>query len=311
MKHLRLLLLAIILLSFGYQHDTQSQDPIDTYANPVLWYKDVNTAGRQPVDVFYMLPTTTLQRVNAAGDTVYYADPYSQTDRAMMQPSYEIAEQIFGQGFNFYAPYYSQLTIESWRSDELVQSRFGHTFVDVKQAFDYYYENINNGRPFILAGFSQGGKCIVELLKTLTDDQCKQLVAAYVVGYKITASDTTNYSQIKPAQGKSDIGVAICYNSVATVDAICSTLHPSAVCINPINWTRTDKVAQLNDTVTVHVNNTENVLIVDGVDPEYCYRQELGFLFKLGNYHVIELEFYGQYLSENLLTRVEAYNSKR
>lgn len=300
-----------LVLLFLLGCKAQSQDNESQYSDPQLWYYDANKAGNKDVDIFYLLPTCVHNRVDAKGDTLYYADPRQSSDREAMRPSFELAEQIFGEDANFYSPYYRQLALQSWRSDSLVEARFPRAFADVKQAFDYYMNNVNNGRPFVLAGFSQGGKCVVELLKTLNAEQYQKLVAAYVIGYKVTASDTLNYKQIKSAVGEKETGVTICYNSVATTDAICPVLSPSAVCINPINWTTATTQIPLNDTVKIHVDKQHNVLIVDGFNPDKYYSKSLAFLFKKGNYHLQELSFYRKNLSENIKLRFQAFNSKR
>lgn len=297
----------VLLSLVGCKENTKWQNK---YADSRLWYNDANEVGDREFDVFYLIPTTVLDRVDAGGDTLHHADPLNESDRALMDPSFVLAQEIFGSEANFYSPYYSQITLESWRNDSLVASRFPHAFDDVKQAFQYYMTYINNGRPFVLAGFSQGGKCVVELLKTLTADQNRQMVAAYVVGYRVTASDTLNYKQIKPALGETDTGVTISYNSMSDPAAACAALSPSAICINPINWKTTSQKAQLNDTVTVSVNNQHNVLIVEGFSPDSYYRPALDYLFKRGNYHLMELSFYRKNLSENVKRRFQAYRKK-
>ena len=60
------------------------------------------------------------------------------------------------------------------------------SFKDVKAAFHHFLINYNQGRPFILAGFSQGGKSVVELMKHLSEEERKRMIAAYVLGYKVT-----------------------------------------------------------------------------------------------------------------------------
>lgn len=304
-----IIIFAIALFWTGCKE--QDQDINLKYSDPQLWYRNVNKAGNKSFDVFYLLPTCVWDRVDTNGDTLHYADPELFSDREAMHPSFELAEQIFGHDANFYSPYYRQLALQSWRSDSLVNARFPHAFDDVKQAFDYYMKSVNNGRPFVLAGFSQGGKCVVELLKTLSNEQCRQLVAAYVIGYKVTALDTLNYKQIKPATSEKDLGVTICYNSVASTDAICPVLYPSVFCINPINWSTSTTQATLNDSVTIHINKQYNVLVLDGFNPDNYYLKSLDFLFKKGNYHLQELNFYHQNLSENVKTRFQTFSPKK
>ena len=37
---------------------------------------------------------------------------------------------------------------------------------DITAALDYYFENYNGGRPFIIAGHSQGSAMVLLLLRT-------------------------------------------------------------------------------------------------------------------------------------------------
>ncbi len=63
---------------------------------------------------------------------------------------------------------------------------------DVYAALDYYFKHYNQGRPFILAGHSQGS---MMLKIALTDyfkehtDYLERMVAAYVIGFSITTDD--------------------------------------------------------------------------------------------------------------------------
>lgn len=302
MKNIYAILLITMLIFVGCNNS-------NPYSDPQLWYNLTNEAGTCDYDVFYILPTCVWDRVNSIGDTLHYADPLLASDREAMRPSFELAQEIFGEEANFYSPYYRQITLESWRLDSLVEALFPLSMADITHAFDYYMKNMNNSRPFVLAGFSQGAKCVVELVKLLTPEQSAQLVAAYVIGYGVTASDTTEYKQIKPAKGNGDVGVTICYNTVASIDAISNSLAPSAICINPLNWTTSAQPAFLNDSVTVHVDKQYNVLIVDGFNPDDYYLPALGFLLKKGNYHLQELYFYRDNLSQNVKQRCHNFNS--
>lgn len=300
---------ALILLCFVMLAGSGcgGREAVLDYKDTTLWYLATNKPGEKSFDVFYLLPTCVWDRVAADGDTLYYADPFLESDREAMRPSFELAKSIFGDNANFYSPYYRHVALQSWRSDSLVEARFPRSFDDVKRAFSFYMKNINEGRPFVLAGFSQGAKCVVELLKTLNDKQYEQLIAAYVIGYRVTDSDTLKYKHIRPAAGEEDCGVTVCYNSVATPEAASPVLSPSALCINPVNWTTSSTSAALNDTVSVHIDKLHNLLIVEGFNPDNYYAETLGFLFKKGNYHLQELTNYQNYLSKNVKTRYDSY----
>lgn len=109
-------------------------------------------------------------------------------------------------------------------------------------------------------------------------DVYQQMVAAYVLGYKVTPDDTLTSTNIKAAQGPDDIGVTICYNSVSDVKYIQPVVAaPCAFCINPVNWRTDDVPATLHDTITVSVAQKEKVLVVKGYSGSE-YAPIMGFL---------------------------------
>lgn len=79
------------------------------------------------------------------------------------------------------------MTIEGWATldEDTINNRFRVAFADVKDAFHVFMKHRKPERPFILAGFSQGGKAVVELLKDMPESMHEYLVAAYVLGYKV------------------------------------------------------------------------------------------------------------------------------
>ena len=158
----------------------------------------------------------------------------------------------------------------------------------------------------MLAGFSQGGKAVVELLKTMPADVARRLVAAYVLGYKVTPADTLATENIRPARGATDTGVTICYNSVSDVRYIQPVVAaPCAMCINPVNWHTDATPATLHDTITVSVSPEHHVLVVKGYSGSE-YQPILGFL-NVGDFHSAEPWLYEECLRENIRARVEAY----
>ena len=92
--------------------------------------------------------------------------------------------------------------------------------------------------PSILAGHSQGAIVLLELMKnTLADPElCSRLVAAYIIGYSVTAADLAAHPGMRLASGPDDTGVIVTYNTLAKGGTRGLTLLPGALCVNPLNW---------------------------------------------------------------------------
>ena len=158
----------------------------------------------------------------------------------------------------------------------------------------------------MLAGFSQGGKSVVELMKVMPEEIRKRMVAAYVLGYKVTPNDVNQAPWLVAAQDSTDTGVVICYNSVSDVKYIKPVISaPCAMCINPVNW-RTDATpAILHDSITVTLSPEHNVLVLDGYDGSHL--TNILNILNVGDYHSIEPWEYSEYLHRNIRQRVRAY----
>lgn len=302
MKHSLFILTALVIIGCSSGNDgTPFMAAAPDYTDTQMWY--ISETGAE-TDVFYILPTCVRDWSDSKGRTCHYADVHNPDHIAALLPSNELADEIFGKYANFHSPYYRQITLDSWTDEKTVNERFPHAMEDVYRAFGHYMENMNDGRPFFIAGFSQGAKCVVELVKSLDETELERLVAAYVIGYKVTPEDMEN-GNIRPAQGSSDTGVTICYNSVESPECACPGLSPSSLCINPLNWKCDASPATVRDTVTVSVDTGHKLLIVKGLDSDRYYHPSLGNLFVKGNYHLLELELYKDSLQENIRQRSE------
>jgi hypothetical protein len=212
-------------------------------------------------------------------------------------------------GNHFYAPYYRHITLNTWATldEDIINERFHDVaFVDIKNAFNHFTTHFNQGRPFILAGFSQGGKAVVELIKVMPEEVRKRMVAAYVLGYKVTPDDVKQAPWLIAAKDSTDTGVVICYNSVSDVKYIKPVISaPCAMCINPVNW-RTDATpAILHDTITVTLSPEHNVLVLDGYDGSHL--TNILDIINVGDYHSIEPWEYSECLHKNIKQRIEAF----
>ena len=289
------------------------KDETPDYSDSNYWYiaKHTQETDEGGADIFYVCSTETTDRVNAEGDTVHFADIDSPADRAALYGEMHGVDSLLcPPNCDFYSPYYRQATIEGLLRDtaQFIE-RSRKATEDIKKAFDYYMRHLNNGRRFVLAGYSQGGFAVVELLKGLTAEQARQMVAAYIIGYQVTEEDL-RYPFIRAAQSASDTGVTICYNSVAGTDGAADILSgKTAIGINPANW-QTDGTAATYiydfggacDTLTARLDTLTHLTVIEG------YRSAcplIPFVGKEGNYHCLEIPLYYRSLRENINLRCE------
>ncbi|MBO4599868.1 MAG: DUF3089 domain-containing protein, partial [Bacteroidales bacterium] len=203
------------------------------YADSTQWYVSSCNA---PVDIFYIVSTETGD-YTVIGITYHHADTRNDSIRQFLMGEMVGVDHILCGDFNFYSPYYRQCTLQTFTADSLVSNRIPLSMRDVRKAFAYYLDHYNQGRPFILAGFSQGGIAVVELLKHLDSSTYSRMVAAYVIGWRVTDDDLAQTRYIRPAQDSADLGVTVCYNSVRdNACAIPMLSEGNRVAINPVNW---------------------------------------------------------------------------
>ena len=296
---------AFLLLS-AYRDEKMTVTP--DYSDSSWWYISPATA-HPSADIFYVCSTETSDWVNEQGDTVHFADMTKPEHRAALYGEmHGVDSLVCPETCSFYAPYYRQATIEGLlRDTTLFVPRCAKATEDVLLAFDYYMQHMNDGRPFVLMGYSQGGYAVVQLLKHLTAEQASRMVAAYVIGYQVTAGEL-QYPYIRAAQSATDKGVTICYNSVASVDAEIPVLSGNtAIGINPAGWCTDATPATYlfdhggaNYTLTATLDTLTHLTVIEGYEGACPL---IPFVGKQGNYHCLEIPLYYRSLKANIAQR--------
>ena len=236
----------LLLLSAGFifasgciSTDTSGQDPEETPQIPAVDYADSYNWLSLPnvskeVDIFYVYPTVSSNETGSMSIS-------DEVDRALAQGIFAAQASVYEPYGNVFAPYYRQMTTNVKMQDGMLATdtaEFKQGALDVQDAFEYYITNLNNGRPFIIAGHSQGTMALIELIKnTFGDDEelRSRMVAAYLIGYTVTDDDLAK-SGLTAAQGAYDTGVVITYNTQSPTSVGGPMLMEGAHCINPLNW---------------------------------------------------------------------------
>jgi hypothetical protein len=263
------------------------------YSKPEHWL-NLPSSPDKAVDVFYLYPT------------------------------------IFEPVGNIYAPYYRQVDstyLSSLPLPEQEKIVGGIPAGDATAAFDYYIKHYNNGRPFILAGHSQGSNVLLYLLSEYMKEHpevYKRMVAAYVVGYSVTSEYLADNPHLKFAEGPDDTGVIISYNTEAPVrEGNNPVLLPGAQVINPITWTRDETLATADQNLgsmlvdanynlvpagkyaDARVDKARGVLICSTADVEKLAPGK--GIFGKGVYHNFDYLFYYYNIRANAAKRAEHF----
>ncbi len=287
------------------------------YADPSQWFI---TDRHAQADIFYITSTETGDYALPDGTTCHYADTYNDSTRQPLRGEMLGVDRLISGSLNYYSPYYRQCSLQTFASDSLTRARLSIAGEDVKRSFDYYLNHMNGGRPFVLAGFSQGAMIMLDLIKGMDDATRERMIAAYAIGVAITRDELNSNPHVIAAQGADDTGVTICYNSVRDVTCALTGWEHSAVAINPVNW-RTDATPatlitepsplipldqQRKDTLTVTLDPATGLLLVDGyTGTDYI----LPLIGKEGNYHSREIWLYRDHLRDNIARRTARYLS--
>ena len=230
-----------------------------------------------------------------------------------------------------YAPVYRQVSLEVYDmpADE-AEKYFEIAYGDVRDAFLYYMQNDNNGRPLVIAGFSQGADMAIRLLKEFGD--CPEvknvLVACYAIGWRITDEDIKEAPYLKPAEGENDTGVIIAYDceSEEVTSSLVVPAGTKTYSINPLNWQTDSAVAgkelnlgacfadysggvtEIPEFTGCYIDPVRGSLKVTDVPAEE-YPPVLS-MFSEGEYHIYDYQFFFRNLQENVAVRVSAFTGK-
>lgn len=246
----RVVSLAFLLLTFLMScDDDSSTNPSVTatdYSKPEHWLK-LPTSTPLEVDIFYLYPTSWARK-DSTEPIVCELDNASLIKGSLS--SYNRSATAFETVGNIYAPFYRQADANYTLALPLAEQEKiigGIPKADVFAAFDYYIKHYNNGRPFILAGHSQGSNILIYLLSEYmakNPDVYKRMVAAYVIGFSVTTDYLAKNPHLKFAEGPDDTGVIISYNTESPDFAVKNpVINTGALVINPINWKRDETLA--------------------------------------------------------------------
>ena len=238
--------------------DEKQNCKVDNLVGVPTDYSDENNWVHLPentdkaVDTLFIYPTVYINPEPGAPAIVPVDDPML---REAVVDHYPQAPLLFEDLTNLYEPYYRQsnlCALMGKEPEELMAFQLREQRTDVYAALDYFFENYNDGRPFILAGHSQGSLmlkiALCDYFKEHTD-YLERMVAAYVIGFSITTDDLEINPALKFAEGEDDTGVIVSWNTEGpgNKNKKNAVVLENSISINPLNWKRDDTHAPASE----------------------------------------------------------------
>ena len=304
------------------------------YSQKTCWYKLPEIT--KEFDTFYIY------------STIYFGanegDPdYATLDNAEMlngiKVEHAIKSSAFEESTNLFIPLYRQSSLkhaaEAFVEDGHIDNALvGTPYGDISSALDYYFEHYNQGRPFVIAGHSQGAAILRLLLKRYFKehpDRYERMVAAYAIGYSITKGDLEANPHMKFATGETDTGVIISWHAEGPKNVEANLPLPNliigkdGISINPLNWKLDETYApasmNLGSIVLDEETGTTEIRDIDG-DAQVCLARgtvitnakaepnEMADLAGPQCYHQDDYSIFYNNIKENVAKRIAAYKAK-
>ncbi|MEM6963227.1 MAG: DUF3089 domain-containing protein [Bacteroidota bacterium] len=124
---------------------------------------------------------------------------------------------VFNSCCRIFAPRYRQATFYSFlEGGKNGRKALELAYSDVARAFDYFIQNLNDGRPFFIASHSQGTVHATRLIEEKIDktDLVDRMVAAYTIGFQFPKVKFENdLKNIKPSQSPTDTQCVVAFDT--------------------------------------------------------------------------------------------------
>ena len=269
-------------------------------------------------DVFYIYPTLFSDRKNPSLN----ADIFDEFFRKeIIQKAVKYQASAWVSSANLYAPFYRQAhyrifsepySIVDLRNESPGIGAWTLAYEDLKNAFEYYIEHYNNGKPIIIATHSQGTMHAIQLIKDYFDDKPlkDKLVAAYLIGTRILPDE---FKSIKPMINPDDVGGFVSWNTYKMNNLPKEKWYKGGVTTNPISWnTKNNSLKGEHKGLLFKdgkiYSNALSVKVSDGIlwstVPKIPGRI---FLSLVKNYHYADINLFWLDISKNSQKRVDQW----
>jgi hypothetical protein len=263
------------------------------------------------VDVFYIHPTVYFK------GATWNADLKSKKINKRTNRCVQNQGSAYNASARVFAPRYRQAILKSFFNKERGSQPLALAYEDVKNAFEYYLKNWNQGRPIIIAGHSQGSKHAVQLLKDYFDGKelQKKLVAAYPIGIPFNKSD---FKSIPISENENQTGCYITWNTFKwnTKLPAKNEKYKEVPCVNPLTMQTNELYA--SDSLNKGGVSFKKYAIQKNVcDAKvsgnilWIHRPKKKGFYRIGkSYHLCDYNLFYMNIRANAKLRIEEYLKK-
>lgn len=288
---------------------------------------ETDTTGKQ-ADVFFVCPT--VYNGSSEQPRMSLEDSIS---KAKFIGATNMERGIYDDNCRFFAPYYQQAGLNVYsQSTEYCDSVVGVSYNEVRDAFRIYLKKYNNGRPIVLAGFSQGADHCIRLLKEFGNNKeiADKIVSCYAIGWRLTKEEVKECPWLKPATSETDLGSIVLFSSESP-KLKKSLIIPEGIwtySINPLTWVTSSEIANKDQNLGACFTNYSAEIVTEIPNLTGAYIDaERGALkvtdvteeqypsylpgFAEGEYHIYDYQFFYRNLEHNVQKRIVRFLNKK
>ncbi|WP_379547503.1 DUF3089 domain-containing protein [Qipengyuania sp. DSG2-2] len=245
----------------------------------------------------------------------------------------------FNRADEIWAPKYRQAAVGAFLTDKPeAQKAIDAAYRDVEQAFAYFLESVDDDKPIVLAGHSQGSLHILNLLRQKVAGTAVEarIAAVYAVGWPISVESDLPALPFPACAAAGQSGCISTWNSFADdndasmalgyyADGLGFNGQPRGdgpiLCVNPITGAVNDGApASANLGTLVPEEDFSSASLIAGAVPARCDDRgllligsppDMGEAVLPGNnYHVYDIPLFWRNVQEDVVARVNAWSAQ-
>lgn len=285
--------------------------------------------------VFFVPPTSYIQ---AGGDWNAKLEDATTNNRARV--FLKGLASPFNRADELWAPKYRQAAAGAFLTNRPeAQQAIDAAYADVAQAFDYFLDSVDEDKPIVLAGHSQGAAHILRLLQDRVAGTPLEarIAAVYAPGWPVSVEHDLP-SLPFPACASADQGQCLlawsAFSDDGDADMIMRRYEATVgydgeprgtgpiLCVNPLTGSANgDAPASANLGTLVPDETLSKGELVAGAIPARCGANGLLYIgdppelgegvLPGGNYHVYDIPLFWKNLQEDVIARVKAWTAAR